>query len=217
MRICGKLKEMVGRLNRAKAKKEIVETIQEINAIILRECLIKVGGCLVTPVWVECYYYRGGLCCDDSFIRDFGSDPLLWKDESCHKKREQRNRFGMLYFHSGGKIKPRRGGVDLVLSDECDFCLSFLIRRSFVNQGGGNEKSKIIGLEETLYPLMKGKQNMVVLTKKKPSGDSEDIQNVKRVNVKKGAFANELLGAYDKKFCCRSGFRKTPLPNSGAE
>ncbi|MCI2111639.1 MAG: hypothetical protein LKK13_04785 [Bacilli bacterium] len=221
MAICEKLKRMVDRLNRAETKKEIVEAIQGINAAILRECLIKIGGCFVKPVWVECYYYRGGSMkkdgLDESFKNDFGSDPFLWKDGSCHKKPEQRNRFGMLYFHSGGNLNPRRGGVDLVLSDKDDFCLSFLVRRSFLNRGGGNEKSKIIGLEETLCPLMKGKPNMVVLTEKKPESGAEEIEYVRRVNVNKGDFAAELLGAYDKRFCCGSGFRKKPLLISGAE
>jgi hypothetical protein len=64
---------------------------------------------------------------------------------------------------------------------------------------------------------MKGNPNMVVLTEKKPESGTEEIEYVRRVNVNKGDFAAELLGAYDKRFCCDSGFRKKPLLISGAE
>jgi hypothetical protein len=149
-------------------------------------------------------------------MHDFGSDPSLWKDGSCHKKPEQRNRFGMLYFHNNGRFDSRRGGVDLVLSNKDDFCLSFLIRRSFVDRGNGSEASKITELEGILHPLMGGRTNMVVLTEKEPDG-AKDIQNAKRLNVGKGGFADEPIGAYDSEFCCRSGFRKRPLGRASVD
>ena len=106
------LKEMVCGLKEETNEKTIIEQLQEIEARLIREYVIKVEGIMIEPLWVEAY--------------DFNKN--VFSDCNTHLSEKQKNRFGQLYFHEKG-----RGGFDLCLSDSEDYYLSFLLKRTSIN------------------------------------------------------------------------------------
>ena len=119
------LKEMVCGLKEETNEKTIIEQLQEIEARLIREYVIKVEGIMIEPLWVEAYYFNKN----------------VFSDCNTHLSEKQKNRFGQLYFHEKG-----RGGFDLCLSDSEDYYLSFLLKRTLIN----GEFVKQIKIEDVL-------------------------------------------------------------------
>lgn len=118
-----KIKALVASLANPKltGKKAQIEILQQINEILLTEYVIIIGNTLIQPLLVEAYYYH-----KDKFKDE---NTHGFKDETC--KKMQSNRFNQLYFHRMGY-----GGVDICLSTEDNYCLSFLIKNSIISGKG---------------------------------------------------------------------------------
>ena len=116
-----KIKALAHSLKGQKSKDEVVSILQQINDLIITEYMIELkNGVRMYPIEVESYFY----------------EDKVFADPYTHGNEMQKNRFGKLYFHRFGDFKtgtfksrnPRRGGVDICLSDDEGFYLGVLIR-----------------------------------------------------------------------------------------
>lgn len=103
----------------------IVGKLQEINEQLLKSYEIRVAGYAIRPLLVEAYYYDRNRFPDPS-IHAANENEKIWEKQS--------DRFGHLYVHKVG-----RGGIDLVLSDSAEYCLSILIKNAEVRKEGDLE------------------------------------------------------------------------------
>lgn len=143
------LKPFVHKLEKLEKDDEekAIPILQQINELLLTEYVIHVDDVVIEPLLVEAYYYH-----PDKF-KDCNTHGC--RDERC--RNMQSNRFGQLYFHRKGY-----GGLDLCLSMEDDYCLSFLIKNSLVSHVGFCTQTKLSEL----------------LTKQGTKEEMERIQNV---------------------------------------
>lgn len=122
-----KLRKLVQELEQAVDEKSIIAKLQEINAMILTKCMLKVDDTYILyPTEVEAY---------------FSKDPEF-KDECVHCNELQSgesDRFGKLYFHRRGKTRgeeirfPKYTGMDVCLSLNKSYYLGVLIRNAYIN------------------------------------------------------------------------------------
>ena len=110
--IINKVKEL-----RKTEKDKILDKLISINYLFLTEYMLKTDDMEIIPIETEIYYY----------------DKENFADEMTHKNKDQKNRFGKLYFHN--KI-GYRAGVDICIS-EGDYFLSILLRSVIIKKESG--------------------------------------------------------------------------------
>ena len=168
------LKEMVCGLKEETNEKTIIEQLQEIEARLIREYVIKVEGIMIEPLWVEAYYFNKN----------------VFSDCNTHLSEKQKNRFGQLYFHEKG-----RGGFDLCLSDSEDYYLSFLLKRTSIN----GKFVKQADAEDALGKYGQTKEELeaatVVLVEKKTK-KKDDVKHTVRIGLAKPCYKDEKLAAF---------------------
>lgn len=164
------LKNLVDDLILENDESNIIFKLNKITNFILKKCLIKIDDHIIQPLWLEAYFY-----CDS------------FKDDSCHKKSKQINNPFQLYIHEKGW-----GGVDLCLSFNNDYYLSFLIKLSLLDD------TKIITQTELKEIVISCDYNNVKLLK----NDVKFIQPIifsKRIGLNKNnKYQNALLAAHFK-------------------
>lgn len=99
----------------------IVKKLQEIGAILLTQYEVQIGNEIIQPLRLEAYYYNPVVGFEDKYIHH----------NNIEYGPKQRNHFGGLYSH------PKRrshywAGIDIVLSFDDSFALSYLIKNSRV-------------------------------------------------------------------------------------
>ncbi|MCR5504930.1 MAG: hypothetical protein K6E94_05215, partial [Elusimicrobiaceae bacterium] len=88
--------------------------LMSINYLFLTKYKLTIDNMEIIPIETEIYYYD-----KDNFA-----------DEMTHKNKDQKDRFGKLYFHN----KPGyRAGVDICIS-EGDYFLSILLRSAIIKK-----------------------------------------------------------------------------------
>ena len=169
------LKEMVCGLKEETNEKTIIEQLQEIEARLIREYVIKVEGIMIEPLWVEAYYFNKN----------------VFSDCNTHLSEKQKNRFGQLYFHEKG-----RGGFDICLSDSEDYYLSFLLKRTLIN----GEFVKQTEIEDVLKKYGKTKEELEnveeVLVRREKEKNNDDVRHTTRVGLAKPCYKEEKLAAF---------------------
>lgn len=169
------LKEMVCGLKEETNEKTIIEQLQEIEARLIREYVIKVEGIMIEPLWVEAYYFNKN----------------VFSDCNTHLSEKQKNRFGQLYFHEKG-----RGGFDLCLSDSEDYYLSFLLKRTSIN----GKFVKQTEVNKTLEKYGKSKEQLEnvkgVLVRREEKKNIKDVYYTARVGLAKPCYKDEKLAAF---------------------
>ena len=117
------IQNAVAKLKSCTSEEQIVNTLQEINQILIAEYELEICKDLVLQlIEVESYY----------------SSKYRFEDPAVHCNILQQNHFGKLYLHRKttdvtGKILRHRGGLDFCLSDD-DSYFGVLIRRAVINQ-----------------------------------------------------------------------------------
>lgn len=111
---------------RESSDKEIINLLQTIGVTILNKYVVKIDDVLIEPLLVEAYYF------DEDTFRDCNTYGAC--DLDCRKK--QSNRFNQLFVHPPRYSK----GIDIVLSMNDNYCLSFLIKNSLIHQKHGNKE-----------------------------------------------------------------------------
>ena len=128
------LEQKVEELEEEKNMKKQVKLLQEINKMLLNDYVIKISdGCVIHPLRVEAYYF----------------DEKKFRDGYCHQSENQKKRFGRLYLHpEKGRSGRPGGGVDICLSLKENYCLSFLIRNSLIDN--------VFTRQQALYEKLRG-------------------------------------------------------------
>ncbi|MDY3239043.1 MAG: hypothetical protein SOW80_02850, partial [Anaerovoracaceae bacterium] len=160
------LKEMVCGLKEETNEKTIIEQLQEIEARLIREYVIKVEGIMIEPLWVEAYYFNKN----------------VFSDCNTHLSEKQKNRFGQLYFHEKG-----RGGFDLCLSDSEDYYLSFLLKRTSIN----GKFVKQAEIEDVLKKYGKTKEeleNVEEVLVKREANQNYKVRYTTRIGLEKPCY-----------------------------
>lgn len=177
------LKTAVRTLEKETDIKKQIEILQSVNKLLLTGYEIKVGDFIIEPLLVEAYYYHPGKF-EDTNTHGF-------KSEKC--RSGQSGRFGKLYVHKMGY-----GGIDICLSQENDYCLSFLIKNSLVYKNAAEENKKFCTQVSLLRYLKENsggadfiEQNGVLFEKAQKSAD---VVHTVRKGVK-GSFKNEELAS----------------------
>lgn len=162
--------ELVGEADRKKQ----IKILQKLNTKLLTEYAIKIGDEIIHPIRVEAYYYN-----EKNF-----------PDCNTHQDPNQMDHFGQLYFHNQG-----RGGIDLCLSSG-DYCLSFLIKNSFIETNGESKDYKQIDLYDKYIAQKEKLKDQIVLCEL-PSNQSEEehVFHTVRKGAHKGSFAEAPLAA----------------------
>lgn len=119
-----KLRDKVCKLEAAYDKEEQVRILQEIGAELINEYVIEVGNMVIEPLLVEAYYYHKDKFPDNSVHAGKESNAPTYK----LARQRQKNHFGELYVHYGTK-----DGIDVVLSTNDEYDLSFLIKNALVD------------------------------------------------------------------------------------
>ncbi len=168
------LKEMVCGLKEETNEKTIIEQLQEIEARLIREYVIKVEGIMIEPLWVEAYYFNKN----------------VFSDCNTHLSEKQKNRFGQLYFHEKG-----RGGFDICLSDSEDYYLSFLLKRTLIN----GEFVKQTEIEDVLKKYGKTKEeleNVEEVLVRREANQNYKVRYTTRIGLEKPCYKEEELAAF---------------------
>ena len=128
------LRKLVKELEKLSDEKEIIAKLQVIGEKLITDYEIKIDGTIIQPILVEAYY--------NDNVEDKTQDSLYaprFNDTSVHAagtktsntaklaRRRQKNHFGELYVHYGTK-----DGLDVVLSDNDSYYLSYLIKCSLI-------------------------------------------------------------------------------------
>ena len=112
----------VEKLKELKIHEQIIETLQNIEKIILNEYIIKINDIIIEPVLIEMYYFNQNIFEDYSVHASHHSSSYIYE------RSRQKNHFGELYVH-----KQVGDGIDVCLSFSDDFYLSFLIKNGYIN------------------------------------------------------------------------------------
>ncbi|MDR0854011.1 MAG: hypothetical protein LBN34_06550 [Clostridiales Family XIII bacterium] len=129
MNVEEKLKERVTDL-KDKKNEEVITILQEIGKALVTEVRFETDGKYIYPLLVEAYY-NGGIF-EDVYCHD---------EDQPQRNSQRNNQFGF-YIH------PGKGGIDFVLSDNEDYCLSYLIKCAYVEEF--NKPSRV--LKQTEIP-----------------------------------------------------------------
>ena len=158
-------------LERLTDQQEIIKKLQDIEAELLSKYEAQIGELLIEPIWIEAYYNRKG----------------IFEDDNCHKKPDQWDHFGEMYFNEVG-----RGGFDVCLSNG-PYYLSFLFKAYLV----GGEYNKQTGIYE-FFPKKddqtEAKEKFKLCRKETSSRNQFVFAN--RVNLKGGSFEEAPLGVF---------------------
>lgn len=103
---------------------QVVELLQKMGAMLLNRFEIQLGDTIIEPLLVEAYYHHPEKFPDDSVHAAKDSDANTY---TLARKR-QAGHFGELYIHFGTK-----DGLDITLSRQNGYYLSFLIKNALVN------------------------------------------------------------------------------------
>lgn len=118
------LKKMVEKLEEKSDPKEQIKILQDIGTKLINEYRIEINGMNIEPLLVEAYYYHEGKFEDTSIHAVKDSKANTYK----LARKRQKNNFGKLYVHYGTK-----DGIDIVLSLNDNYYLSFLIKTARIN------------------------------------------------------------------------------------
>lgn len=119
-----KLETLVKELEKTRGEKEQIKILQDIGTKLIREYRIEIGGIIIEPLLVEAYYYHKGKF-EDTSIHAVKEDN---SNTSKLARERQKNHFGELYMHYG-----TNDGIDIVLSLNGNYYLSFLIKTARIN------------------------------------------------------------------------------------
>lgn len=178
-----KLKVVVKNLEEETDRKKQIELLQSINCLLLTEYVIKIRDLIIQPLLVEAYYYCPGKF-EDTNTHGF-------KSEKC--RRGQSGRFGKLYVHKMGY-----GGIDICLSMREDYCLSFLIKNSFVYKNAAEENKKFCTQVSLLRYLKENLGGADIIEQKgvlcEKNKEAAPVINTVRKGVN-GSFKNDELAS----------------------
>lgn len=167
------LKKLVENLEKEDEGKEQIKILQQINGLLLTDYVIKINDDIVIkPLLVEAYYCHYG----------------KFEDKNSYQEPGQSDHFGKLFIHP-----PKYSlGVDICLSANGDYFLSFLIKNSVI------EGSDEFLSQENLYKYLENNTDINAL---KGKGDvlvakhSEyEVVHTVRKGVKE-PFKDELLAS----------------------
>lgn len=118
------LEEKVHKLFATCKNKSPCLLLQEINALLLSQYMIRIENRCFYPIEVEAYFY----------------DQEAFPDNYVHRNKLQQGRFGKLYFHRKSQSREgcflySHGGVDICLSDNKNIYYSILIRGIRMDDG----------------------------------------------------------------------------------
>ena len=204
------LRKLVKELEKLSDEKEIIAKLQVIGEKLITDYEIKIGGTIIQPILVEAYY--------NDNVEDKTQDSAYaprFNDTSVHAagtktsntaklaRRRQKNHFGELYVHYGTK-----DGLDVVLSDNDSYYLSYLIKCSligeeFVSQCKASEE--VCGQCGTMKIDCKkgdnckycgeGEKKGEIILRKKENSEKTAVVFTLRKGTKKGKFAKAPLAA----------------------
>lgn len=190
-------------------KDEQIKILQHINEKLLTEYVVKIGSVTIEPILIEAYYYHKDKFCDKN-THGYGYKEI---DKKC--RGLQSNRFNQLYFHRKGY-----GGVDICLSTRDDYCLSFLIKNSIINDAEFCTQTKLYNFmkreltQQMKIPFEELETKGNILCRK--HRDYEIIHTVRK-GLRKGSFKDEELASLpidiikDYPFTLESKHSKTVL------
>lgn len=189
------LKDHIESLKATTQKKDIIETLQEINKTILTSYRVKIeDGFYLYPTEVEAYYLN-----KENF-----------NDGCVHDNPLQKNRFGKLYLHRRQKtgdvsaiINNKRGGIDICLSDDDNYAFGILIRSARIDSqkticGPGRLFNFLSGIYGTEL-LSERIENNALLEKSDDESDPRtkaEIVVASREGIKRGGYEEEMLRSF---------------------
>ena len=132
---------LVNRLRMTTDEGEIIDLLQTIGVTLLNKYVVEINDVLIEPLLLEAYYF------DEDTFRDCNTYGAC--DLDCRKK--QSNRFNKLFVHPSKYSK----GIDIVLSMEGNYCLSYLIKNSLIFDKRGDRKPIGCSQEKLCYELEK--------------------------------------------------------------
>ena len=175
---------------------EQIRILQKIASKIINEYRIEVDDLIIEPLLVEAYYYHPGKFEDTSVHAAKDSTAKTY----ALARERQKNKFGELYVHYGTK-----DGIDIVLSQGCDYYLSFLIKTARIKADQDkNECAKQCAISENICGKCDNRNtckgckckhyDKKVLKSLAPDNKHSEIVFLPRKGIKND-FANKLLAA----------------------
>ena len=157
-------------------EKNIVSQLQAIGKEIVTNYNVQVGNITIDPIWVEAYYYN----------------KYEFPDCNSHMQKKQKNHFNKLYLHDVG--------VDVCLSNNDDYYLSFLIK-GFLYNGQYYSQSKICKREILKEKIAEGKLNdlqeeTALVPKSNPIDESSFTVCIRRNNMARPLYRDTPLGIF---------------------
>lgn len=167
-----KLKDKVKELEDKYDKKEQIQVLQDINALLLTDYEIRIGDNVIHPLRIEAYYLPY-------------NEKGKFDDDATHTSDDKIRSFGKLYF-----IEPTYGypGIDICLSNG-EYYLSFLIKNSYI----GDKTYKQVDLYDKFIGMKNILKNEVILFDMPHK--HEIVFNTVRVGLNNKTFAHELLAS----------------------
>jgi hypothetical protein len=193
------IKNLIEKALQSQERDKILQKLQEINHLILTECMIKIDKDLrLYPIEVEAYYYN----------------ELNFSDTTVHRNELQKNRFDKLYFHragskEGSSLLYDEGGIDICLSSG-EYYFGVLIRSARVNA----EEKSICGpgllTRRIVAHVCKKEDSIIQIT-------DEERSIIRTLEEKEGVLVQVEDDKRDKKFILngkRFGIRDIHKPFS---
>lgn len=175
------LEKLVDQLEKEYDENQQIGILQNIGKILLTNYIICIDDVTINPLWVEAYYYHKN----------------NFPDCNSHLSDGQKNRFGQLYFHKKG-----RGGIDICLSKNEQYYLSFLIKASFMKNKDDKPVFKkqteiydILSLTEKTEKEIEGLKD--ILKPNKTYKSNCKVGFTTRVNLTKPCFSDSKLAVFN--------------------
>jgi hypothetical protein len=162
-------------------KEKIIESLQTIGKILVTSAMFKSKSYSVYPLLVEAYYYKEGVFMDDSVY-------LFQRRE---KQKEQYKPYGSYEYFIHGKAEFE--GLDIVLFDYENHCLSYLLKCVLIQYKDRSKKSEILNQIEFFNKFAENKKEFQrghSIVAEKAKDDSIRTKDFALVNIRKGLSKN---------------------------